>query len=440
MSIAENLKTLTKNEITVLSYKCKGLKYEQIKKRTGFSLGWVQLQMVGVYTKLGFSKDMHWSKRRDILENEVCPLIPKNLDDWEPIKTFRKKITDEVIQETREDSGVAEPVEEITEEPLVEATETDADPEMMALVLYDEAKLQEADLEDTKPRKVVPASPPVIVIPSKPPIIKRFGALIRLVLLILVLCIVGSFAYYLGRGSTSPTQPVVITATFPPAANPSDTALPIASEAFTPTITLAPIPTFTAMPTYTSKPTISLPFADNFSNGVSSPWTVVSGKWIVDSTGATITIMDGDNQTGSILLDDPSMTNYRLRVNVHSPNVLSAYQGGLAVVVRYRSDHDQNLAFNMNSANRFAWGYLSSLLNLDFYLPRITSVQKTNIISDFTLEIEVQGNNFVARVDGEKYDSFTMSGYETGGIALVTLCGNVGSCPSFSNFSLEPLP
>ncbi|MBV5342639.1 hypothetical protein JZU68_03165, partial [bacterium] len=77
MSIDDQLRKLTKNEMTVLYWKCKGLKYEQIGARLTYGVDWVTLTMGGVYTKLGFSKEMHWTKRWEILKTEVCPLVPK---------------------------------------------------------------------------------------------------------------------------------------------------------------------------------------------------------------------------------------------------------------------------------------------------------------------------------------------------------------------------
>ena len=218
---------------------------------------------------------------------------------------------------------------------------------------------------------------------------------------------------------------------------PSETASP--TETSTPTETLAvPTPTLTA--TVTLTPLITLPFRDDFSKGINPPWRMYSGTWITTDNGATISINENDNPAGALILDDPTLTNYRLRVDVYSPDVLSANQGDLGVVVRYGSNRDQNLIYYMNSSSRFRWGYTPTLSELPFHLPEITGNDEANIISRFTFEIDVSGNTFIAKVNGAKYDQFTMSGYETGGIALVTSCGAIGSCPSFSNFSLEPLP
>lgn len=206
-----------------------------------------------------------------------------------------------------------------------------------------------------------------------------------------------------------------------------------------PTSTPSPVFTSTNTPTTIPTPKIILPFYDNFNNGINPPWEPALGRWLVTSSGATITIGD-DDDNGALVLDDPSLTNYRLAVDIYVPHVLSAAQGNVGVVVRYDPKKEENLMFLMNSASRFFWGYLKSFNQYFFQLPKVTGNQEANIISNFHLVIEVNGNQFTTWVDGTKYDEFTITGYEKGGIALVTACGGTGSCPSFSNVSLEALP
>jgi hypothetical protein len=236
--------------------------------------------------------------------------------------------------------------------------------------------------------------------------------------------------------------PNLATVPIPTIVTPSPTQIPTPTYTPSPTITLTdtPIPpTPTERPTAT--PVIVLPFKDDFSNGIIPPWTIVSGKWVVGSNGATITVKDGDNFTGVIMIDYPALTNYQLRVNVHTPNAsIFDIFGEWGVVVRYRSDHDQNIVFYTNDLAESRWGYVPSLIMFPSNVLPIDDVSKRDYYSDYTLELEVSGNTFTARAFGVKYDQIIITGYESGGIALVTKCGSVGSCPSFSNFSLEPLP
>jgi DNA-binding CsgD family transcriptional regulator len=211
---------LNENEITVLYWKSKGLNYEQIANKLDYSVDWVQLQMSTVYAKLGFKKDMHWTKRRDILANEVYPLLPKDLKDW------KKEIREE-IPETKEETI----------------------PEMMALVLYDEARIAETK-EDTKPRKIIREEPRLIFPQRKQP---KYGRLVILAIFIcLIVSAVGYGAYLFGRNSFVPPTPLpavvqIITATFPA------TSL---SSPIEPTETVTPLSIYTATISATSTPRI----------------------------------------------------------------------------------------------------------------------------------------------------------------------------------------
>lgn len=265
---------------------------------------------------------------------------------------------------------------------------------------------------------------------------------------------VGYGAYQIGRGSIPaalapspvaggvPSAAPAMPTLEPPTAILSSTSISaeIPAPSPTPQASSTSAPTNTPYPTNTPKPSVSLPFADDFSSGINPPWSVYSGKWLTTGTGATITITDKDPDAGALLLDDPTLTDYRLRVRVHSPGVLSACQGNLGVVVRYQADRDQNLMYFMNSASRFYWGYTDSLSPSFGSLTRITDVMKAIIISDFVMELEASGNSFTAWIDGAKQDSFSLTGYETGGVALVPVCGCPGYCPSFADFSLQPVP
>jgi len=225
MSIDDQLRSLTDNEKTVLFYKAQGLKYEQIAVRLGYSLDWVQLQMSSVYTKLGFTKDMHWTKRRDILEKNIYPKIPKNLKDW----LAKDEIT-ELPSSPKEEPPPPTPAK----------PEPEPDPEMMALVLADE-------------RQIEIVQPKPIVIASAPPKTHWFVRFLRYAIFALVglclLSVVAYFAYTFGRGSGVPLT-VIITATLPAA-----TDTPIPTLTLEPTETVIPSP---AKPTGTPYSTATL--------------------------------------------------------------------------------------------------------------------------------------------------------------------------------------
>lgn len=216
MSIDDQLHSLNENEIKVLSYKCNGLKYEQIADRLGYSVDWVQLQMSTVYVKLGFNKEMHWTKRRDILDKDVCPRLPKDLKDWE----FREE-----IKENKEDA------------------------QMMALVLYDEMRIIETAKEE----------PPLVIIrnekPSLPVRVARYS--LFGILVCLAITVIAYYAFKLGSELVSSAPPkqvtVIVTTTPPPALTPPTSSPIVPTDTLIPP-TDTPLPTFTLAPTNTPKP------------------------------------------------------------------------------------------------------------------------------------------------------------------------------------------
>ncbi len=225
-SIVEKLRILTFNEVTVLYWKCQGLKYEQIKLRVDYGVDWVQLQMSNVYAKLGFSKEMHWSKRVEILEKEVCPALnkilegnPPKLDEWPP-----------------------------------DIEKPEINPETYPLVLYDEIRPEEPE-EPTDIDKYRHA--PITVI-SRP----RTNWRLVLALIVLTGIICMALGFLLGQRNiqipflVSVTSTITDTPTLTPTFTPTETFTPTLTPAFTlnPTKTLTPSPTLTLTPTETKSP------------------------------------------------------------------------------------------------------------------------------------------------------------------------------------------
>ena len=60
--------------------------------------------------------------------------------------------------------------------------------------------------------------------------------------------------------------------------------------------------------------------------------------------------------------------------------------------------------------------------------------------SGSTLEIEANGNNFIVRVNGRQVQQVSLSGYDSGGIALGMICSNSLGCPSFDDVKVTYLP
>ena len=227
--IEEKLRTLTLNEVTVLYWKCQNLKYEKIALEMNYGVDWVQLQMSNVYAKLGFNKEMHWSKRVEILNQEVCPALteilksqPPKPNEWPP------------------DMEKPEP-----------------NPETYPLVLYD----QEKDEEEPPP-----PPPEPIIIPAQLPGPQRRNNLTRILTIgALLAClgclVVGAGAYFLGRGGFAlatetviPSVPPTLTIVPSPTIQLTNTETPPPTNTLTPTLTFTPTSTVTPIPTNTKPP------------------------------------------------------------------------------------------------------------------------------------------------------------------------------------------
>ena len=401
--VFQKLAQLTNRQREVLKRVCAGNDYKTIAGELVISEDTVKSHVGNIYVKLGLDQ-MPVSLRKKAIFETYCPALHE---------AEFKSIPDDPIEP----------------EPVPQA--------IQKMVDHDNLLIFQTDKK-----------PVIQILPPPPPPIRPKWGLIAVLLVVIVLAIIGGFKVYdWANGLIHPVIPLststpvkvytIITATPLPV---TSTPVPSSTSTEPPTATPFPPSPTPIIPTPTSKPLVTLPFKDNFSNGINPPWQILSGTWMTTDGGATITIQDLNNPTGTIIIDDPTLTNYRLKVNVYVPHVLAASQGSCGVVVRLNQNKDQNLVYYYNSASRFQWGYLPSLYDLPFNSPSITSEVNADPLSSFTLEIDVSGNTFTAKVNGAKFDEFTLSGYANGGIALITSCGNIGSCPAFSNFSLEPLP
>jgi len=405
--IIEKLRSLTRQQKIVLRGVCEGKLLKQIAKELFLSINTIKTHMGNVYIKFGLTH-LPPSLRRKIIFEEYWPVF-KEFDFEESI----------IYQDEPEDTEEPEPVpEEVIDQ---------VDEDEKALMVVEPEIIDVLPLETEKKKKRR----------------RRNGWKWILTLIIIGLLAFGGFKLYefvsdfigalqiqaapVQEEKQEPVAQVVPTNTLKPTEPTNE-----------PTNTIV-VPTSTTAPTKTPSPIVSLPFFDDFSNGISSPWKVAAGNWLVTETGATISINDIYDSDGSIVLDDPTLTDYKVRVKVHTPSMWAANQGQFGIIVRYGSNRDQNLIFYMDSNARFKWAFTESLSELPFYLPPVTGDDKEAGDTDVTVEIEVVGNTFIGRVDGAKVDQFSISGFENGGIALVTACGNVGRCPSFSDLSIEPL-
>ena len=408
-NLAAKLKKLSKRECEILWLVCDGYSYKEISEKIYLSVPTIKAYMGRVYVKLNLDI-LTRSERVKIIHGTVCQL----LYNYEPRL------------------GLPEPV---ILEPVPPRVAAMVDEDELAITTFVPAP---TDIIDITPKKR-----------DKHPFKWAIGAVSLLGLGAIAVAAVIFYSLMLNRNQTQmgleltkaviqltqvamaqenqiqpavvqPTgapQVIVITATQAPE---QPTAIPV---------TAAPAPT--SAPTAPPAPTIPLPFSDNFDNGPSPLWKVISGKWI--TVNGRYTIMNNDGWS-LVALDDPTWKNYHIRVNVNIPHQMAMAQGEIGVFVRI--NQQPFLGFSDNSISDVYWGTISQ----EFWLDPIGGNKRFSIDSNSNWDIEVNGNTFIGRVNGQEVQRISMSGYESGGIALGIYCNTDLGCESFDDLQIDPLP
>ncbi len=274
-SLEDTIKTFDYYEALVVYWFCEGLSNENIAARFKYTKSWVVWRMASVYYKLGLDRKdtsgrkLHWTERREILREKVCPILRRLIDnDPEKLERF-PIIPPNVLEGSIVDLRPEIPVHLLESlvplpEPLPEPPPlppggqippSEPPPDFYPIQLYN-AWL--AVLEDEKGGD--PPPPPSIIInpERRGPI---WGRLIGLGLAVLLGCvIVGVGAYFLGRGTTgAATQtpaPMQLTSTSEPSATIqiTETLTALPADTLTATLTLTPLATNTSVPTNTLSP------------------------------------------------------------------------------------------------------------------------------------------------------------------------------------------
>lgn len=276
-SLEDTVKTFTYHQALVVYWFCKGLSNENIAARYGYEKSWVVWQMSFVYFKLGLDrkdasgKSLHWSERRKIIQEKVCPIIARlTNDDPELLERF-PLISPNVLEGSILDLRPEIPVPPLDHTvPLLEPQPpppplppddqippSKPPPDFYPIELYNAwlAVLEDDKHGDPPP----PLPPPVIVGPGRRGIM--WGRILTLGLAVLLGCvIVGVAAYFLGRGTigaaTQTPAPVQLTSTSEPSATIqiTETVTALPGETSTPSFTLTPPATDTLLPTNTLSP------------------------------------------------------------------------------------------------------------------------------------------------------------------------------------------
>ena len=399
----QKLAKLSQRERQVLGLVCAGMMYKEIARTLFISLPTVKAVMGRVYVKLELDQ-LDKAARTKAIYQIYGPLLKTSALPPEPMPPE----TDEPVP-----SGIIQKVDED------ELAVIDVPPQEI-IYIPTPPKSDRAGKNET----------------GRP----RIGLFITILLFICLLA-----GLYLFRGSIFPglAAPKIITqivtatggtasensiAVSPTLAQPLPTNTSIPQEA-TATAANPPQPTATLLPTPTV-PAIALPFSDNFDSGAGSAWQVLNGNWL--TADGRYTIADADNTWEFAVLNDPQWKNYQIKTNVR---LESSDEGEIAIVVRYSSSASKYLAFHaVNIFSKAGWAYYDGN---DF--TNITGYGSIAIPRQFDLELDVAGSQFIAKINGMTTQEITLSGYDSGGIALGISCF-YAPCAGFDNFQVNPAP
>lgn len=371
MSTEEILSSLTEHEATVLFWKCRGLKYDQIGDRLGYSVEWVTLQMSYVYSKLGFDNKLHWTKRKEKLEEEICPVFSKLTED-NPASLKKFPLSKEAIKE--------EPQE---------------DPQMMALVLYDEMQVEEA-----KKTSLQMVPPTIINVPARTnPVTRLLRLLIFSVLLLVALAVVGYFAFQLGSSTQiSPTQ------ILPEASQPPNEAQASATFSLEPTTisTDTPIPTHIPTPSPTLNPNI---FFDDFEDGLDPAWVVVMGKPSI-ANGKLSAV-----ETTVLSIGDSSWRDYEIEFDIKIPGTRCSLSSSSEFLGVRATDLDNMLLYLFAWCDA-EWKYLANGEQVAIPNTHTTGLKEVHVV------VRVEGNKITVHRQSELITSFIDEDYQSGYVYL----------------------
>src|SRR5574341_267974 len=437
MSTKDILRSLTRNEITVLYWKCRGLQYGQIAVQYEKSIQWVQGHMTGVYKKLSVDKRAHSTERWEYLRNEVCPvvakLIGKNtkiLDSWPKNGYKSSAVILSDVQEVEENEDVEEDRGGKIEEDVV----PDVDEKVLAIVISDEKQLSRTE---TVTGEIVSEKPRT----GTGPVVRTLAVVSTIVACLAIIALVGVVYWMVNRPPSYVSVPIVITATSLPA---TQTPLPSATLISSPTSTLVPTQPPTPEPTITPAPptpTAFVPpadgilFQDNFQNGLNPEWQQYSGKWIVSNGKLTLVYDPSNAYTDTyswIGVENPNWKNYIVSLTIHIYQPLTE-SDEIALAVRDNTSGSKYIGFEIDFwphiyLSIISQGYSESAPiagdNKDFTFPLKT---------DAEAEIKVENNDYTLSVNGTQLQTISISGYDSGGFRIGLYCRGYPQCPTFDN-------
>jgi DNA-binding CsgD family transcriptional regulator len=391
----KKLATLSQRERQVLGLVCAGTPYKVIAKTLFIEIPTVKAVMGRVYVKLGLDQ-LAPAERRKAIYQVYGPLLDSSALPSEPMPPEKD-----------------EPVS------------------MAIIKMVDEDEIE----------IIPPTKSEVIYIPEPVKPDGRRPIMMIIVGALSVVCLLVVIVLLRGRSTPAeiPTQgnPQNVVATeaimlentatsVPTSVQVLPTEAPIIQEN-TAVPTTPPEPTTAQLPTAVV-PSISLPFSDSFDNGTNPAWEILSGSWL--TADGRYTISNADQKWAFSVLDDPSWTNYRIKVNV---KLESSKEGGIAIVVRYGAN--KYLAFHVvNLFSKGGWAFYDGHSFTD-----ISGYGSITNPDQFDLEVDAIGNEFIAKINGMETQRISLSGYDKGGVGLGISCF-YPACSSFSDFQVRPAP
>lgn len=191
-----------------------------------------------------------------------------------------------------------------------------------------------------------------------------------------------------------------------------------------------PLPTNTPTldPTVTITPALTLPFSDNFDQGLHPAWfqPIPGGSWFTSNGRLTLSGLEG-RQHSYIFIGDSSWSDYKIEVEYYRDR----YTATVGVIIRSEPPGQMGLRFLVGGYDVF-WEIWQN-----GGWQRIDTQRRHNYESYGKITIEVRGKSLIGIVDG-----LTKLGIEypmapsNGIIGLTSDCNSTSACSEFDNFQV----
>lgn len=188
----------------------------------------------------------------------------------------------------------------------------------------------------------------------------------------------------------------------------------VGGATLTPTPT--PTPTPTATPTATPGGTI---FSDDFEDGDSTGWTVVSGSWSVVTDGTKVFKQTGTSGEGLVYAGSSSWTNYTVQAKVKLYDMISLAASG--IIGRYVNSSNFYMLRLHQSGKVQLYKKVSGTFTM---LQESTVTVNTNTL--YTLKLVMSGSALTGYVDGVQKVSVTDSSISSGCIGARSYTQTLG--------------